>query len=388
MLKNSTFLETFLVDLRAFFLLDQGEFKDFISTATHPPLFSRMRARFILSRVRMVAAAFAILTPIWIGIDFITLPQRIALDIAIGRLICTIAFILLVIICRCQPSIRNSKIAIGILYSIPTAFFIYSRFILAHLHLNSLGTAMEAGYTFLPFVLITGLSLFPLTITETLIFTIPMLSAFAISNLLHTSGLLPGLKDIVVMWLLFLIAIVGDFASLSQLQLMKDLFKQSSFDPLVGTLNRRSGEQYLEIMMNQAQRHHFPFAIAFLDLDDFKSINDQFGHDAGDHALIETALTLKSTLRKGDSVIRWGGEEFIVAMPYCTAEQIAHRINDMFRLSHLKRPDGTALTLSGGIAQWPRDAASDWSVLVACADKRMYIAKSTGKAHLETTSTC
>lgn len=308
------------IKIGQFFFVGPGELADFIHSRSHSPLFSRYRARFILSRVQMTAAVFAVLTPLWMVVDFATFPIRTAVSLAGGRILTSVAFGLLAFLCRCSPSVRHAKVAVGLLLAIPTFFFIFSRLLLAGVHFDALGQAMAAGYAFLPFVLLTGLALFPFVLTETLLFSLPMLSAFMLSELLHSQGLLPGMKDIAAFWLLLLITIVSSMASMSQLQLMKGLFQQSSLDPLTQLLNRRSGEQFLQLQMAQAQRQKFPISMVFLDLDDFKQVNDVFGHEAGDDILLYAAEQLKSALRDSDAVIRWGGEEFVLIMPYATGE--------------------------------------------------------------------
>lgn len=369
-------------EIGQFFFVGPGELADFISSRSHFPLFSRYRARFILSRVQMTAAVFAVLTPLWMVVDFATFPLRTAVTLAGARILTSAAFGLLAFLCRCSPSVGHAKVAVGLLLTIPTTFFIFSRLLLADVHFDALGRAMVAGYAFLPFVLLTGLALFPFVVMETLLFSLPMLSAFMLSELLHSQGILPGMKDMAVFWLLLLITIVSSMASLSQLQLMKGLFQQSSLDPLTHLLNRRSGEQFLQLQMAQAQRQKFPISMIFLDLDDFKQVNDIFGHKAGDDILLYAAEQLKVALRDSDAVIRWGGEEFVLVMPYATAEQASKRMAAIIHSGIMQRPDGQPLTWSGGIAQWPQDRADTWQELVKLADDRMYRAKKAGKAQI------
>lgn len=206
---------------------------------------------------------------------------------------------------------------------------------------------------------------------------------FLVSDSIHSLSILPGFDDLAVFWLLLLIAVVSSMASLSQLQLMKGLFQQSSLDSLTHLLNRRSGEQFLQLEMAQAKRHQFALSVAFLDLDDFKQINDRFGHEMGDKLLLHAAESLKFALRDSDALVRWGGEEFLVIMPFATASQASRRLDAISASRILQRPDGVPLTWSGGIAQWPRDAAANsWQELVTLADARMYRAKNQGKGRL------
>ncbi|MBU2841398.1 hypothetical protein A6M27_16745 [Acidithiobacillus thiooxidans] len=369
-------------EIGQFFLLAPGDFADFISSRKHTALFARYRARFILSRVRMAAAVFAVLTPLWMIVDFTTFPLKIAGSLAVARIISSIAFGALAFFCHCSPGARQARIAVGMLLAIPTAFFVFSRILLANQHFSALGQALVTGYAFLPFIVLTGLALFPLVLLETLLFSLPMLSAFMFSDLFHTQGILPGMKDISLFWLLLLITVMSSMASLSQLQLMKGLFQQSIQDPLTHLWNRRSGEQFLQLQMAQALRQKFPLTVVFLDLDNFKQVNDIFGHEAGDDVLLHAAEQTKAALRDSDAVIRWGGEEFVLVMPYTTAEWVSKRLDAIILSGTIQRPDGQHMTWSGGIAQWPQDDAGTWQALVKLADERMYRAKKEGKARI------
>ncbi len=371
-----------------FFMIGQGDLREFIFPANHPPLFARRRARFILSRVRMVAIVFAILTPMWIVVDWLGFPARVAGIMSIGRLVAILAFLVVALFFRCTPTLRHTHVALGFLFAIPTGFFLFSRWLLAGVHLNALSTAMAAGYTFLPFVLISGLSVFPLVAMETLMFSLPLLLAFAVSLAMRHTSLLPGFSDLAIIWLLGLLGMVSSMASISQLQLMKDLYQESSTDSLTGLLNRRSGEALLGILFAQSVRHQQALVVVFLDLDDFKQVNDRFGHEAGDQALGKVGEMLANTLRSGDALIRWGGEEFLVVMPQISLAQAESRILDMLRQhgSTLLRPDGTPVTFSVGVAERSDSKVATWEALIRQADERMYRSKMAGKNRLTDTS--
>ena len=95
------------------------------------------------------------------------------------------------------------------------------------------------------------------------------------------------------------------------------LREQMQLDGLTGTLTRTSGSQHLEEAVAQARAQGVPLALALVDVDRFKQVNDRFGHPAGDRVLAATARALVSCLRSSDKVIRWGGEEFLLLMSGC-----------------------------------------------------------------------
>jgi diguanylate cyclase (GGDEF)-like protein len=380
------FLKDPISHIRSFFLIQPGELKDFISRRNHSPLFSNYRGRFILSRVRIVAMTFAILTPMWIVVDYLFFPSWVATVLANGRILASVAFALLALLCRHPSNIRNSLYAISALFLIPTAFFVFTRILLAGVDLNTMAAAMAAGYLFLPFVLVSGLALFPLTVLETSLFSLPLLCVFLVSFIIQKHTIMPHINDLVVFWLLMLIAAIGNLASMSHFQFMKGLFEQSSFDALTGSLNRRTGEHYLALQVAQARRKSFPLSIAFLDIDNFKNINDRFGHEIGDSVLMDVSNTIGGAIRESDSVVRWGGEEFLLIMPYVDSEQAHKRIESILHSRTLQLPDGNPITFSGGVAEYSRDG-NDWHELINLADTRMYEAKHAGKARIISGST-
>jgi diguanylate cyclase (GGDEF)-like protein len=141
-------------------------------------------------------------------------------------------------------------------------------------------------------------------------------------------------------------------------------------DPLTGIANRRTFYEHLETLaLIEAQ----PFAILMLDLDDFKSLNDQFGHQRGDEVLVQVAGILRDNVRSGDLLARYGGEEFIVAMPGATVEE-AHAVAERLRAAVA---DSTPTSVSIGCAVRAfGDAPDD---VIRRADGLLLEAKKTGK---------
>lgn len=182
------------------------------------------------------------------------------------------------------------------------------------------------------------------------------------------------------LWVLGLALGVYLLACAIQLHYMMALLHRASRDPLTGALTRRSGVEVIDLHFRLACEQNRPLAIAFIDVDDFKSINDTCGHEAGDQALRETVASLTQLLRVADAVIRWGGEEFVLLLPNTGADGVRIVCNRMVEQWFGKRPGGGPLTASIGIAERIGDQAGDWSQLIKLADDRMYAAKKAGKA--------
>jgi diguanylate cyclase (GGDEF)-like protein len=222
------------------------------------------------------------------------------------------------------------------------------------------------------------LTLFPLAISEFLIYAIPIFLVVGYSVYPETSAEIPDAVSTV--WLLVLLLGVALFASMTQLRYMLSQVSHASYDVLTGMLSRRAGIEILELQFRLATMSDKPLSILYLDLDHFKAINDTYGHDAGDAVLRLSSQQIRDTVRKGDSVIRWGGEEFIVILPTADHKEANDVITRIMLAGLGERPDGAPVTASIGIAEVQQDRLKDWKSQVELADHRMYTAKSNGRA--------
>ena len=356
----------------------QGELSWLLSPRYHLSLLTRRRATMIVNRVRLFAFLFAVLTPLWSIVDLAVFPFDLWISLAVLRFLASIAFLTLLLHYRPSSNLFDAYRAMAFLFAIPTIFFIASHIVLGSHQLSGLSAAIGAGYAFLPFVLLAGLAVFPLTLIENLIIASPMLIAQAIAGILSWPTLdWPSFAA--AFWLLTLIAGVSTLAGMSQLAFMIALVGQAIRDPLTGIFSRRSGEEVLELQSIIACRSAAPLSVAFIDLDHFKRVNDQFGHEAGDKVLIGATESVSANLRRGDMLSRWGGEEFLLIMPNTDLTQGELALERLRAIGFGMRPDGSPMTASIGIAERLTDQTADWKELVDKADQRMYRAKQAGR---------
>lgn len=164
---------------------------------------------------------------------------------------------------------------------------------------------------------------------------------------------------------------------------------QANQDPLTGIANRRAFDCWLEQLCRESRHNAFPFSVLLIDLDYFKRINDDYGHDTGDRVLCAVASLLSASLvRKGDQVARIGGEEFAVLLPNTDrrgAEDVAWRLVMALRSAN-KTPAGVAsdggwvpVTLSIGAASWLPGLPLSPAALMREADQALYLAKDQGR---------
>lgn len=354
------------------------EIRWLLSARRHISPLEKRRTTMIVSRVRLIAALFAILTPLWIVIDIAAFPRQVWLPLVLSRIAATVAFGMITLLAIRMRTMADAYRVLGMLFAVPTAFFLFSYQHMAQFQLHGVELAFATGYAFLPFVMLAGLSIFPLTLLENVIFISPLLLMQAVAGVLRLP-VLDWPTFAASFWLMLLIAGVSVLAGMSQLAFIIVLVREAIRDSMTGCFSRQSGEELLELQFVMSLRNGTPLTVAFLDLDRFKQVNDRFGHDAGDAVLTVAAQAIQTHLRLGDMVIRWGGEEFLLIMPNTTPETARIALERVRQAGFGLRPDGAPITASIGIAERIDEHLDDWRRLVEKADTRMYQAKQGGR---------
>jgi diguanylate cyclase (GGDEF)-like protein len=353
-------------------------FRRLLVPTRHPSLLARKRAEMVVSRVRLVAALFALLTPSWIAVDALVFTWPLSMMLAAGRLATSAAFAALSLSFANAARMADAYRAMAWMFAIPILFYLYSHLLLSYYRPDGMAAAVAAGYTFLPFVMVAGLSIFPFTAAESFLFSLPILLAEVFVAVMGLDMLSWG-SHLGAFWLLLLLAAVAALSGMSQLSFMSSLVAQAARDPLTGCFSRASGEELLAIQFHIAVRNGTALAVVFVDLDDFKEINDGFGHHAGDRALKTAASAMRANLRGGDILLRWGGEEFVIILPNTDCPTAAGIVRRLREEGLETGPGDRPLTASYGIAERLADGAETWNDLVKMADWRMYQAKAEGK---------
>lgn len=159
---------------------------------------------------------------------------------------------------------------------------------------------------------------------------------------------------------------------------LKEVERLSNTDPLTGLNNRLYFNKAFEQELSRYKRHKQPFSIALIDIDHFKEVNDNYGHNIGDLVLKEVSHTFIKKLRKEDICARWGGEEFIMLLTGDTVEASVAQAERVRKSIEALAFNGVGqVTISIGVAEvkWSDSMAS----LTASADKALYEAKRSGR---------
>lgn len=174
-----------------------------------------------------------------------------------------------------------------------------------------------------------------------------------------------------------IVEIIADQSSIAIINAKKyyEVSKSSITDPLTKTYNRRYFNDALLKNILKSNEDNVPVSLIMFDLDNFKHINDTYGHLVGDEVLREVAKRIKNNVRDNDIVSRFGGEEFTVILPKLVAEQaymIAERIRNEISLSPISTSKGDIyITITGGVADYPKKADSA-EKLISHADRALY----------------
>ena len=158
---------------------------------------------------------------------------------------------------------------------------------------------------------------------------------------------------------------------------LAEVERLAAFDELTGLANRRRARTYLAAQLAQQQPSGLNCAVALIDLDHFKRINDTLGHDGGDRVLKAFAARARTVIRSTDLLSRWGGEEFLLVMPGTSIDEASALLRRLLDQVRKLSADGGAITFSAGIARYDADDTID--ATIARADRRMYFAKNAGR---------
>ncbi|HEY9640951.1 MAG TPA: response regulator [Coleofasciculaceae cyanobacterium] len=170
---------------------------------------------------------------------------------------------------------------------------------------------------------------------------------------------------------------------INRLERIRLLRRMAEIDPLTLVSNRQKSTQDLNALLALSKRQNQPLCLAILDLDNFKQVNDRYGHATGDAALRQLGHLLLQSFRNEDVVARWGGEEFVIGLYGMNRAEGIQRLSLLLRRLRqetLTAPDKSSFHITGsiGIAQYPEDGA-DLQALYQAADTALYCAKRSGR---------
>ena len=345
------------------------------STQSHSPLLKRRRARVILSRVRFLSLLCVFAFPLGYLLDILTFDSESYHTLGITRGLISVLFLALYFGIGNGETLRDAYRALGIFFAILLAFQAMYQPLLDVMDIFGVTSLAAAGYALFPFLIFACIAAFPLTVKEAVL-TLVLLFVIQMLILILMPESANPQQRLGILLTLGATGFLCTFGAISQHLYISLLVDQASIDSLTGTYSRNSGEEIIDVQFRISKRQNTPFSIVFIDLDNFKAINDRYGHEAGDRVLATAASNIRRNARGSDVVIRWGGEEFVILLPNTDAAGAVKSIRRLRNIGLGARPDGQMVTASFGIVDRQSVNVADWSALVDIADNQMYDAKS------------
>lgn len=229
---------------------------------------------------------------------------------------------------------------------------------------------IHSSHSFLMLGLVVMIAIMPVTLAEAGVLALPIIGLMAI-------GLQGGLETglIPLEMILAVLVPLAIFSALVQLYRTVTAAHEIAIDPLTGCYTRAFGMEMIKVSFDSAMRKKAPFTVAFIDLDDFKQINDRYGHDYGDRILTEVGESLINRFRRSDLVVRWGGEEFLVLLPELDMTKATEVLDRVMAPGLAALENGQVQRASVGLSERIADAIALPHNLIDLADRRMYEAK-------------
>lgn len=157
------------------------------------------------------------------------------------------------------------------------------------------------------------------------------------------------------------------------------LYEMATTDQLTGLQNRHSLTDISKKYLSESSRHGVPLSLMVIDLDHFKSVNDNHGHDKGDEVLSGIGELLKQSVRNEDMAARFGGEEFVILLHHCALESARVKAENIRKAIEQLQPGGLTITASIGVAEFNQSADADFATFFKFADEATYEAKQGGR---------
>lgn len=356
--------------------LSISSIRDTISSKYHSKDFIFARSEYLRSRIATICAIFIVLTPFWTLFDLFLLPTDTLPIVLSARVIMFLGLIATwYSSSKSQSTTRLNLLLSGLTLSLLGLFYAAVLISLTE-HIPS----PLIGYSFIPFLLVATLGIFPFTLIESFSLGFGLLCLqFFSAFITGTSFSYQSLQDLWLLAALLCIVMTTNHFHLSLLR----LYRQATHDPLTGLLNRVALERRTAHIENQTVRP--ATAITLLDLDHFKRINDQYGHSVGDEVLRAFAALIKQEIKSTDITCRYGGEEFLIICTGLTKEQAinqAERIRsktEQLRIQTLEH-NAISITISLGLSMLkPKERVTE---AIQRADECLYLAKRTGRNRL------
>lgn len=347
---------------------------DLLSSRHHSEDFQRTRCQLISTRLQLMCLLFAISVPLSSLFDFMVLERPLAVQILPVRLSLSGALLLLFILSK-RTTTRFAYPCLILAFVLPCLFYLKVEGIF-----DAQGRELPLALAATPLLTVSMLGLFPLTLR----FGCALFSAICCTLISFELLYLNSSAELAwqQLWQLCLFGGVALWLQLGQLSMLLKLYRESTVDPLTGLINRRVLMRQLAFSCEQSEVTHKPCSLMIFDLDKFKRINDNFGHQCGDKVLCALANVLSEEATHRDIAARFGGEEFVLLMPNTALDLAvakAQHIARCIRALQIQSDSGESIQVTSSIGISQFSAGTTPSDLIQRADEQLYRAKREGR---------
>ena len=336
------------------------------------------RAELLVQRAQLSLGVVAALMVAWIPVDYLFVDLVTFWPLAFSRFLLAALFVGLILFLSKPYTPITAYSLLGIMVLMPIVFSYVAIHFLSFAPARDVSDFLLDAYRNLPVLSVLLLAFFPLTIIESLAFGLAVLFLVFLACFDAPQFLYPALYINQVLLVLTALIVVS-IANVSQLWFMSRFVHLSSHDQLTGCLRRDYGMAMLAQLFSLSRRNHMPMSLVFLDVDNFKQINDFFGHQSGDEALKTLGQNLNNILRQEDMAIRWGGEEFVLLLPNTDLNALQTVLTRIRAQGLGERPDSKPIQVSMGVSEMLTDGIQNVDSFIDKADKRVYQAKEAGR---------
>lgn len=349
---------------------------DLLTGRDHSRDFSAIRTGHSRARLRVVQLVFALGFLAWIPIDFALFASERAAPLAQARVGLALALGLLWLATR---QLTGAYWTTALIAASVAAIAGFHAVVVGGVLAGTDADTLDGGYRGLPFVLIGLTALFPVTLrTGAALVAVPIVMFLLVESI---RGSLFDIATLNMLWMLAFLGGITLWVQAGQLWMLLRLYRESARDPLTGLINRRVLTRSVERQLAD-ERSRNDFSLILLDIDRFKRVNDEHGHQSGDIVLQEVAALLQRYLRNDDMVGRYGGEEFLAVLPDADPSQatgIAERLRAAISELVVEGVDGATIDprISLGVTSHGHGEALDASL--QRVDQALYEAKESGR---------
>ncbi|KLV01452.1 hypothetical protein ABT56_22085 [Photobacterium aquae] len=351
-------------------------FRQAWSSAHHATSFHIARSLYLSARINILSALWGSIVILWLPADLILLPLDVCERVVVFRVLFGLVLLIIFNISRRSATLKSALQTLYLLILSINLFFIC---VMWALNLPGQNISIPYGYYLLPVAHIALLSIFPLTIKEA--GTLVLITLIASATPFCGIFLIPHSQS--SYWFLLMVATAIMMIQLSKLHLMMVMHRQAALDPLTSIYNRGQFLTLAQRVFERCKKDNSPFAIMLIDIDKFKQVNDTWGHSAGDNVLQAFSEFIQNHLRATNLFGRYGGEEFVICIPYTSPEYISliaeRLLNGLAELDITISPLGENINVTASIGISYSEPGDTLFSLIERADVGLYRCKNSGR---------